>query len=46
MTNPIIIFALHCRWNSLRRFHTAGSVLVDYRTLKNYAYSMMKRANK
>ncbi|OAT26707.1 hypothetical protein M976_02868 [Buttiauxella ferragutiae ATCC 51602] len=37
MTRSIIIFELKRRWLTLRCFRSAGSVLVDYRIIQNYA---------
>ncbi|AYN29988.1 YlcG family protein [Buttiauxella sp. 3AFRM03] len=37
MTHPVIILELRRRWLALRCFRSAGSVLVDYRIIQNYA---------
>lgn len=34
---------LRDHWRALRRFRSAGTVLVDYRILKNYAHRLIKQ---
>lgn len=43
MTHPMVIFELHRKWSRLRMYHTAGSVLVDYRIIQNYAKRLLKQ---
>ena len=42
----LIINALREEWCALRRFHISGSVLVDYRILRNYAARLLKENKK
>ncbi|EMO5715844.1 YlcG family protein [Enterobacter bugandensis] len=42
IVNQLVILSLREQWRLLRLFHTSGSVLVDYRILKNYAARLLK----
>ncbi|MDK9585431.1 YlcG family protein [Lelliottia wanjuensis] len=46
MTHLSIIFELRRKWGALRRFRLAGSLLVDYRILQNYAARLLKEEKK
>ncbi|MDK9356741.1 YlcG family protein [Lelliottia wanjuensis] len=38
----LIITSLREEWRALRRFRLPGSLLVDYRILRNYAARLLK----
>lgn len=42
MPRSMIAFALHHHWQRLRLFRFPGSVLADYRILKNHAAHLMR----
>ncbi|GEM_PF-3044326 len=42
MPRSLIAFALHYHWQRMRLFHFAGSVLTDYRIIKNHAARLMR----
>lgn len=44
--NQLVILSLREKWKRLRVYHFAGSVLTDYRIIKNYAYRLIKREKK
>ena len=46
ITHPMIIFALQHKWRRLRLYRRAGSVLTDYRIIKNYAIRLLKEKDK
>lgn len=44
--NRLVILSLREKWRQLRRWKISGSMLVDYRILKNEAYRTLKTLEK
>lgn len=46
MINQLVILSLREKWLRLRVYRFSGSVLTDYRIIKNYAHRLMTREPK
>lgn len=43
MPRTVIVYAIRRKWESLRRFRIASSVVTDYHILRNYVALLLKQ---